>query len=130
MKKANILKGAVSGLVGGLVASFVMNEYQALVTKLTEGDKQSEPSGDDPATVKAGQKISEKLFGHELTEREKKAAIRSCIMLWAEFREWFTEHLPRRLPNQAPASDFHSEQPCGRLPTRSWSPSSGFQSPL
>ena len=39
MGKANIWKGAVAGLVGGLVASYVMNEYQALVTKLTEGNK-------------------------------------------------------------------------------------------
>ena len=74
MGKANIWKGAVAGLVGGLVASYVMNEYQALVTKLTEGNKVPGAQSDDPATVVVGQKISEKLFGHELTTREKKAA--------------------------------------------------------
>ena len=76
MGKANIWKGAVAGLVGGLVASYVMNEYQALVTKLTEGNKVPGAQSDDPATVVVGQKISEKLFGHELTTREKKAATR------------------------------------------------------
>jgi len=74
MGKGNIWKGAVAGLVGGLVASYVMNEYQSLVTRLTEGNEAPEAESDEPATVKVGQKISEKLFGHELTEREKKAA--------------------------------------------------------
>ena len=73
-EKPNLLKGAVAGLLGGLVASYVMNEYQAMVTRLTEGNKAPDAESDYPATVKAGEKISEKLFGHELTKREKKAA--------------------------------------------------------
>jgi putative membrane protein len=76
MGKTSLLKGAVAGLVGGLAASFVMNQYQALVMKLTEGNKVpgSQSSEDEPATVKVGEKVSQMLFGHELTEFEKKAA--------------------------------------------------------
>src|SRR5262245_43897190 len=75
MGKSKILKGAVAGLVGGLVASLVMNKYQAGVMKLMGGNVPgSDPNGGEPATVKAGEIISEKVFGHKLTEREKNAA--------------------------------------------------------
>jgi len=74
MEKTNILKGAFAGMVGGLVASFVMNEYQALLTKLSEEKKDPDQDASEPATVKAGEKISEILFDHRLTEAEKKAA--------------------------------------------------------
>ena len=98
--EGNVLKGLAAGLVGGLVASFVMNEFQALWGKVSEsikelqgdnssgqsgqqsqGGKQSSgggrPSQDgeqEPATVKAAEAISEGVFGHELTKEEKPAA--------------------------------------------------------
>ena len=90
----NVLKGFAAGLVGGLVASWTMNQFQAGWTKATEGFEKphgaqsmqpsevEEPGqgleqrkeSQDDATVKAARAISEGIFGHELQEYEKKAA--------------------------------------------------------
>jgi putative membrane protein len=92
--KGNVWKGTAAGLLGGLVASWTMNQFQAGWTKATEGfekphgaqslqpsegeqlgqgSEQSKESQDD-ATVKAARAISEGILGHELKEHEKKAA--------------------------------------------------------
>jgi uncharacterized membrane protein YagU involved in acid resistance len=88
----NILKGIVAGLVGGLVASWTMNQFQAAWTRLAEnsekphgaqsmqpsqgsnGDQQQDMQEQDDATVETAKVISEGVFGHELQESEKKAA--------------------------------------------------------
>ena len=90
----DLVKGAVAGLVGGLVASWTMNQFQAAWSKATEGFEKphgaqsmqpsegSTPSqspdqnkeDQDDATVKAAKAISENVFGHELTKSEKKPA--------------------------------------------------------
>lgn len=72
----NVAKGAVAGLIGGVVASFVMSEFQALVTKLSEEkDKEkSQTKKEEPATVKAAKEISESIFDHRLTKSEKEPA--------------------------------------------------------
>lgn len=90
----DLVKGAVAGLVGGLVASWTMNQFQAAWSKATEGFEKphgaqsmqpsegstagQSPGQDkedqDDATVKAAKAISEKVFGHELKESEKKEA--------------------------------------------------------
>ena len=52
---SDVLKGIAAGLVGGLVASWTMNQFQALLSTLAEEDKKSQDDskeGDD-ATVKA-----------------------------------------------------------------------------
>jgi len=87
-------KGAVAGLAAGLAASYVMNKFQNLQGKAGEaweelkqwesaGSQQaaSEGSGngrekqqDENATVKAAAKVSEGLFHHKLTRKEKKVA--------------------------------------------------------
>ena len=90
----NLVKGTIAGLVGGLVASWTMNQFQAAWSKAAEGFEkphgaqsmqpsdaptaaqstyQSKEDQDD-ATVKAAKAISENIFGHELTESEKKPA--------------------------------------------------------
>ncbi len=78
MKKINtddVVKGAVAGLIGGLVASFVMSEYQALLSKLSEEEKKSKKKKEEePATTKAAEGISEVVFDHKLTKSEKKIA--------------------------------------------------------
>ncbi len=88
---ASVWKGLAAGLVGGLVASWTMNQFQAAWTRMAEGaDKphgaqSMQPSegsqGDgkdtqdqDDATVKAAKAISKGVFGHELQESEKKPA--------------------------------------------------------
>ena len=82
--EGQVLKGLVAGVVGGLVASAVMTQFQTLWSKLAEGDEQAqgkkkkkksqEEEGDGDATVKAAEAISEGVFDHELTKREEKIA--------------------------------------------------------
>jgi hypothetical protein len=91
MRNGEVLKGFAAGLVGGLVASWTMNQFQAVWSKATEcfekpddepsmqanhagpGSEQDKENQDD-ATVKAAKAISEGIFGHDLTEAEKKIA--------------------------------------------------------
>jgi putative membrane protein len=92
-QNANLWKGVVAGLAGGLVASWTMNKFQAAWTKRAEGFEKPhgaqslQPSEgehadqtpekkeqQDDATVKVARAISENILGHELEEREKRAA--------------------------------------------------------
>ena len=86
----NVLKGTVAGLVGGLVASWTMNQFQAAWTQAVEGFQKphgaqslqpsDNPSSDenkedqDDATVKVAKAISEGVFGHKLKKSEKNPA--------------------------------------------------------
>jgi putative membrane protein len=95
----NAFKGLAAGIIGGLIASWVMNEFQALVSKSSQqkdGDKSQQSSSaqsnggqskaqgqqqqnqdseeEDDATVKAAQAISETLLDHSLAKSEKKPA--------------------------------------------------------
>jgi uncharacterized protein DUF1440 len=90
----DVWKGLAAGLVGGLVASWTMNQFQAAWTRATEGFEKphgaqsmqpsegqnpEQASGEnkenqDDATVKAARAISERVFARELKESEKKAA--------------------------------------------------------
>jgi putative membrane protein len=75
-------KGLAAGVAGGLVASWVMEEFQALWGKVAESLEASGGGGgskggggeQEPATVKAAEAVSENVFGHELTEGEKDVA--------------------------------------------------------
>lgn len=95
----NVWKGIVAGLAAGLVASWTMNQFQAAWTRVTEGFEKphgaqsmqpsegpnpeetsdatqspQEKEQQDDATVKTARAISKNIFGHELTESEKKPA--------------------------------------------------------
>lgn len=81
----DVLKGLAAGLIGGLVASWTMTQFQSLVTKIAEDDeksrskkssgkKEGESEEGDDATVKAATAISENVFDHKLTKSEKKIA--------------------------------------------------------
>ena len=92
--EGDVWKGLAAGLVGGLVASWTMNQFQEAWSKAaegfekphgaqsmqtSEGEQPGRGSGQDKenqddATVKAARAISEGIFGHELKEHEKKAA--------------------------------------------------------
>ena len=78
MKRTDIgslLKGAAAGLIGGLVASFVMNEFQSLVSSFSQSkEKSGSKESDEPATVRAAEGISEGVFDHELSKSEKETA--------------------------------------------------------
>src|SRR3954454_22636250 len=87
------LKGLAAGAIGGLVGSFVMNQFQAGMSKLLEdrrhppdkkersrqaqGWKEHRQPGDpevENATVKAAVAVSEAVFHHELQPEERQSA--------------------------------------------------------
>jgi len=93
----NVYKGVAAGAAGGLVASFVMNQFQAAWGKLMEGEERShgaqslqqgspdhgigrelaERGVDDPdddAASRTGNAVSELVFEHHLTKSEKEKA--------------------------------------------------------
>src|SRR5947209_16519316 len=89
-RRPDFTKGALAGLAGGLIASFVMNQFQAAVSKVkasTEAAQRpdavgrhgaqplkSQDSGEDPATVKAAVAVSEAVLDRELSPEEKEPA--------------------------------------------------------
>ena len=77
MKKTDsndVVKGAVAGLVGGIVATVVMGGFQAFLSSLAEEEKKSKKKKEEPANVKAAEEISEGLFDHKLKKSEKEPA--------------------------------------------------------
>ena len=70
-EKRDVLAGAVAGLAGGLVAAFVMSEFQTAVSAFNETQSSS---GDMPANEKAAVEISENVFEHEMTKAEREEA--------------------------------------------------------
>jgi putative membrane protein len=96
-KQKNVWSGLAAGLIGGLVASWIMNQYQALWKELIEGGEEnissaqredpqqrkeshrqrhseSDQSEEEPATEKIAEAISESVFDHKLTKRERQSA--------------------------------------------------------
>jgi uncharacterized membrane protein YagU involved in acid resistance len=93
-KERSVWKGSFAGLIGGLVASWTMNLFQAAWSKAAEGfekphgaqsmqPSEAEDQGQAPtqnkenqddATVKAAKAISVTIFGYELKESEKELA--------------------------------------------------------
>ena len=76
--QASIVKGLAAGAIGGLVASWVMERFQYAWMAVANNKEQTpetvETSNDEPATVKAAEAVSRKVFGHELKQDEKKIA--------------------------------------------------------
>ncbi len=71
-------KGLVAGVVGGVVASWVMDRFQYWWLSFDNGDERqhqlthsNEGNQEEPATVKTASAISEGVFGHSLTDKEK-----------------------------------------------------------
>lgn len=96
-REGDVWKGLAAGIVGGLVASAVMNQFQALWGKLIEGEErahgaqslqqgtpqhgigreleeQGKDEEQDTAPARLAQAISVYVFNHELTESEKEMA--------------------------------------------------------
>jgi hypothetical protein len=93
--EGNVWKGLAAGVVAGLVGGFVMNQFQALWSRLVSDERDSEHAHspkqgghklddtqgqqpgdglDAPATVKLASAISEDVFNHELSSDEKEVA--------------------------------------------------------
>jgi putative membrane protein len=92
--ESDLLKGVAAGVIGGLAASWIMNQFQSTLGKLMEGKEkphgaQSLQDGspqhgvgrhlqergsdkeDDNAAERTASIISEDVFNHKLSEREK-----------------------------------------------------------
>lgn len=74
-------KGLVAGVVGGLVASWAMDRFQYWWLSFGRSDEVQlqqatieEGNQDEPATVKTASAISEGVFGHSLSMKEKEIA--------------------------------------------------------
>jgi hypothetical protein len=86
-------KGAVAGLIAGVVASWMMDQFQYLWLSMPAGKRSATPGvesnkpgtasedanrandeAEDDATKKAASAISERVFGHKLTPEEKAIA--------------------------------------------------------
>ncbi|PYP83596.1 MAG: hypothetical protein DMF61_22790 [Blastocatellia bacterium AA13] len=93
-REHDVLKGLAAGVVSGLAAAWVMNQFQALWGKLTEGAErphgaqslqQGSPEhgigrelkergsddGEDNAAVRTANAVAELVFNHKLSESEK-----------------------------------------------------------
>jgi putative membrane protein len=96
-REGEVLKGLAAGVIGGLVASWTMNQFQALWSKLAEGEERShgaqslqqgspehgigrelqeqgQDDEQDTAPARLANAISVGVFDHELTDREKEVA--------------------------------------------------------
>jgi putative membrane protein len=85
-------KGLAAGLIGGLAASFAMNQFQTLWNQLAQAEPSNGQSGQqnkrqtgarqvsstsqeqEPATVKTAEVIAEGVFDHHLNKSEKQMA--------------------------------------------------------
>jgi hypothetical protein len=65
---ANVVKGAVAGLIGGLIASFVMGKFQMLIQPMMQSEGDEKANKEEPSTEKAASAISENVFDNYLTE--------------------------------------------------------------
>jgi hypothetical protein len=74
--KLDLMKGLVAGVGGGLLASFLMEQFQSFWQKVSQElnpQKKENESKGEPATVKAAHEISTGLV-HQKIRRENKAA--------------------------------------------------------
>lgn len=77
-----VWKGMAAGLVGGLVASWTMNQFQSLLSKLAKSrqqetqpeQQQSQSDMDKPATLKTAEKLAHAVLHRELRPDEEKIA--------------------------------------------------------
>ena len=90
---SHLWKGVAAGLIGGLAASWAMNRFQDVWSRLAKANEEShdkpnsqqasnlklvqqEPQEDndaqDDTTVRTASLVSERLFHHKLTPKEKK----------------------------------------------------------
>jgi putative membrane protein len=73
----DFLKGAVAGIAGGLLASFLLEQFQAAWSAAAEAihpSKTQERPKADPATVKAANAVSQKISGQEIPAAYKPGA--------------------------------------------------------
>lgn len=72
-RRNKVYRGLFAGAIGGLVASWVMPQFQFLLAHALGHSGPHEGQGED-ATVKTAQKISSAVAGRKLSAEEKKTA--------------------------------------------------------
>ncbi len=75
--ETDLMKGLLAGVAGGLLASFLMEQFQAAWSAASEALSSSKKSGGrkpDPATVKAANVLSEKVTGRKIPGNYKPIA--------------------------------------------------------
>jgi uncharacterized membrane protein YagU involved in acid resistance len=76
----DVVRGAVAGAVGGLLGAWAMNCVHTLIHPERKPPAKTSPrskekrTAEEPATVKTAVAVSQKVFQHRLTPREKKIA--------------------------------------------------------
>ena len=74
-KRRRVARGIVSGAIGGLAGSWMMNQFWALQSKMQQQDEQQkEERAVDNPTVKVAEGVARPLLGRELGRNEKKTA--------------------------------------------------------
>jgi uncharacterized membrane protein YagU involved in acid resistance len=73
-RRPNVWKGAAAGLLGGLIASCVMEVFQAAVANLPGQPEEQAESNDEAATVKAAVAVSTKLLHRPVRQEQKQKA--------------------------------------------------------
>ncbi len=75
------MRGLAAGLLAGLVASYAMNAFQAAASRLSQPSEPKRPKrktqgfdDSDPTTAKAASVLSENVFRHRLSPRQKEIA--------------------------------------------------------
>lgn len=75
--ETDIMKGLLAGVAGGLLASFLMEQFQAAWSAASEAMSSSKKRGGrkpDPTTVKAANLVSEKITGRKIPADYKSIA--------------------------------------------------------
>ncbi len=79
LNEPDLFKGLVAGVAGGVLASLVMEQFQALWTKVSEKVQEAQgekprPSRAKPTTVKTADAISKQLLGQKVPKDKQKLA--------------------------------------------------------
>src|SRR5690348_18378258 len=75
--ETDIMKGLLAGVAGGLLAAFLMEQFQAAWSATAQAMSPAKKRGgrkSDPATVKAANIISEKVVGRKVPRNYKPLA--------------------------------------------------------
>jgi uncharacterized membrane protein YagU involved in acid resistance len=73
-RRKDAIKGMVAGLAGGLVASWTMNQFQALISRASDGPPQQSGGDDEDATNRLAQAIAAKTIDRRLSKQEVEVA--------------------------------------------------------
>ena len=78
-RQGELWKGVVAGMIGGLVASWTMNQVFTIWSKINEGKQEPEQSANkgeqsDPATLKLAKKLSREILHREIADENLQAA--------------------------------------------------------